>query len=456
MGEHKNRSKKADATATPEPGRRNFLLLGAGALGALGVGALAYQSGFFSSEPASPATTTSTPAANFKPLPAVTLTADYANALRAAEDITSHYARELLTPWAVIHAIRGFGRDFTLYDGTKAVDHLCSKYAEERELNGKRFVYFQRHAEVHENSFLKTFLEAGVSPEQPIRVGQTQYTLRDLGEHGKALFRCDTSDFSRYEPKLLEEHLPWELIAFSTLVPAQPGTWTNAYGEQIDLHQVLDRALASYETMCDGVSESLARGEDETIPFRQAITKHSCFGMHAVYGFFSAYNHGYRRNNMPERMKHLLDLTINRMAGDAQAIDREADSAKSLGPEMIRRMAVSQEGKVVTSGSPPPQILEAMRLRSQIKLQGHALEAINYVRLHKLFTLNPEQEKRVKAGEQALYDSMVKMRALDLDAFRRWHSKFVSDVVISVGHAVRAMKLLTPNNPDNGGQGTLS
>jgi hypothetical protein len=456
MGKQKNRSKKAEPSTVPVRGRRNFMLLGAGALGALGAGALAYQAGFFDSEPAAPVATTPSAPANFKPLPAVTLTANYANALRAAEDITSHYARELLTPWAIIHAVRGFGRDFTLYDGTKAVDHLCSQYAEERELNGKRYVIFQRHAEVHLNSFLKTFLEAGVNPEQPIRVGQNQYTLRELGEHGKALFRCDTSDFSRFEPKLLEEHLPWCLIAFSTLVPPQPGSWTNAYGEKIELQQVIDRALASYETMCDGVRESLARGEDETIPFRQAITQHSCFGMHAVYGFFSAYKHGYRRANMQERVNHLLDLTINRMSGDAQAIDREADSAKSLGPEMIKRMAVSQEGKVVTSGSPPSQILEAMRLRSQIKLQGHALEAVNFGRLNKLFTLNPEQEKRVQAGEQALYDGLTKMRALDLDAFRRWHSKFVSDVVISVGHAVRALKLLTPNNPDHGGQGTLS
>jgi hypothetical protein len=144
------------------------------------------------------------------------------------------------------------------------------------------------------------------------------------------------------------------------------------------------------------------------------------------------------------------------MAGDAQAIDREAEAAKALGPDMVKRLAVSQEGKVITNGSPPAQILEAMRLRSQIKLQGHVLEAINYGLLNKLFTLTPEQQKRVRAGEQALYDSLVKMRALDLDAFRRWHSKFISDVVISVGNAVRALKLLTPQNPDLGGQGTLT
>lgn len=450
MGKQKTHSRQTPAnTSSTTNGRRNFLWLGVGAAGALGLGALAgSQAGWFDS--ATPTTKPTAPAENFKPLPPVKLEANYANALRAAEDITSHYARELQTPWALIHAVRAFGREFKLSDGTKAVDHLCAKYAEERELNGKRYVYFQRSAEVHENSFLKTFLEAGVSPEQPLKVGGNQYTLRESGEHAKALFRFDPTDLSRYEPKLLEEHLPWGLIAFSTLVPGAQGGWTNAYNEKIDLHQVVDRALSTYEAVCGNVRDSIANGELETLEFRQAINKHSCFGLHAVYGFFSAYHHGYRRNNMPERIKRLLDLTIYRMEGDAKALDREAEAAMAMGPEAIKRIAVSQEGRVVTNGSPPAQILEAMRLRSQIKLQGHILEAINYGLLNKLFTLTPEQQKRVQAGEQALYASLTKLRALDLDAFRRWHSKFNSDVVISVGHAVRALRLLTPNNPDLG------
>ena len=455
MGKQKQRAKtaaspvasSAPSAPPPAPARRNFLLLGAGTLGALGVGAaVGYQAGWFGGATPAPVATPAT--ANFKTLPPVNLSADAANALRAAEELTSHYTRELLTPWALIHAVRGFGRDFTLSDGTKAVDVLCTKYTEEREVNGKRYVCFQRNAEVHENSFLKTFLEAGVSPEQTLRVNGRQYTLREAGEHAKALFRCDPTDLNRYEPKLLEEHLPWGLIALTTLVPPAPGTWTNAFGEQVDLHRVLDRAFAAYEGMCSGLRDSLAKGEMESLPFREAINKHSCFGLHAVYGFFAAYHHGYRRNDMPARIKHLLDLTIYRMEGDLKAIDREADAAKAMGPEAVKRMVVSQEGKVVTSGSPPPQILEAMRLRSQIKLQGHILEALNYGLLNKLFTLTPEQQPLVKVGEQALYDSLVKLRALDLDAFRRWHPKFVSDLVIALGHAVRALKLLTPNNPD--------
>jgi hypothetical protein len=68
--------------------------------------------------------------------------------------------------------------------------------------------------------------------------------------------------------------------------------------------------------------------------------------------------------------------------------------------------------------------------------------------LHKLFTLTSDQQIRLRAGEQALYEYLVKMRAIDLDAFKRWHPKSVANVVIAVAHASRALKLLTPDNPD--------
>ncbi len=97
---------------------------------------------------------------------------------------------------------------------------------------------------------------------------------------------------------------------------------------------------------------------------------------------------------------------------------------------------------------PPPNTIEVMRLRSQIRLLGHALEAINYARLHKLFVLTPDQLKRLSDGEQALYENLVRMRATDMTPFMKWYPKFVSDIIIAVGHASRALKLLTPNNPD--------
>jgi hypothetical protein len=89
-----------------------------------------------------------------------------------------------------------------------------------------------------------------------------------------------------------------------------------------------------------------------------------------------------------------------------------------------------------------------MRTRKQIQMIGHAFEAINFGLLHKLITLSPAQQTRLQAGEKSLHENLVKLRAMDLAPFMRWYPKFVTDTIIAVAHATRALKLLTPNNPD--------
>lgn len=453
MSKAKTNRKKGRVAQPPPPSRRKFLALGLGAGGALAVAGVAgYNAGWFGASSSSSTTPSATATSNLatgKPLPPVTLAADAANATRAADDIVRHYARELNNPSSLIHAVRAFGKNFTLNDGTKAVDFLCGKFAAEQEVNGQRYVHFPRPAEVHDNSFLKTMLEAGVSPEQLITVGNNKYTLRDLGASAKSLFRCDPQNFGRFDPELLHNHLPWGLIAFSILLPPSAATWTNAYGETINLPEVISKSLAVFEGSTAGVKEAIERGEAESMEFRKAISQYSCYGMHAAYGYYSCLQHGYRNDKLPERLSYMLDSLLHRMQGDAAAIDREAEAAKGMGPEWLSRIAYEgQSGKVATKGQPPPNTLEVMRLRSQVKLLGHALEAINYVRLHNLITLTPGQQRRLQVGEQLLYDNLVRLRATDLAPFMRWYDKFITETVIAVAHAARALKLPTTANPD--------
>jgi hypothetical protein len=445
-------NRKNRTQAVWQPGRRRFLQWGLAGLGTLAVSNLTgcHEGPVGSATPPSP-----TPyypndinAIAKSHLMPVTLPSDLQNAIRASDEIVKHYTRELNSPSALIHAVRAFGKEFTLSDGSKAVDHLCSRYFAEKEVGGKKYIFVPREFEVHDNSFLKTLLEAGVGPEQPIMAGGNRYTLRDLGESAKALFRFDPKDTGRYDPTLFLQHMPWGLIAFSLLAPPTSPVWTNAYGETIDLNEVIDAALSNYEGMCTGLEESLGHGEDESIEFRTQITKHSCFGMHAVYGFFSCMKAGYRENRLSERLQQMYNLSILRLLADSKAIDREANAAKGMGPDLVNRLAVSQDGKVVTRGTPPLDTIEVMRIRSQIRFFGHAFEALNYAQLHKLFSPSPEQKKRLAEGEKLFFDYLTRMRATDLAPYWNWYSKFVSNVVIANAHASRALKLLTPNNPD--------
>lgn len=449
MSKAKTTPKGKAPAVQPDKSKRKFVIWGLGGVGALAAGAAGYNAGWFGGASTSTPSVSPTPSlATGKPLPPVRLEANYQNAVRAADEFVSHFARELNNPSALIHCVRAFGKNFKLNDGTLAVDYVCSRFAAEKEVGGKRYVYFQREAEVHQNSFLKTFLEAGVSPDQPITVGGNRYTLRDLGESAKALFRFDPQNFDRYEQSLLGQHLPWGLIAFSILVSPNQATWTNAYGETINLPDVIDKTLNVYEGTCSDIHETVGKGELESLAFRQAIAKYSCAGMHNVYSYFSCLNHGYTASNLQVRLSNLLDNVLLRLKGDSLAIDREADAAKA-DPNLVNRLAVEgQGGKVASRGPAPANTLEVMRYRFQIRMLGHALEAINYALLHKLFTLTPAQKGRLLAGEQMLYEYLVKLRATDMQPHMFWHSKSVSDMVIAVAHASRAMKLLTPQNPD--------
>jgi alternative sigma factor RpoH len=178
--------------------RRNFLLLGGGAIAAAGVGFAGYRAGWFAST--KPGIEAPKPAIARK-LPPVTLEPNYENALRSVNELTEYYARAIDNPYVLIHAVRGFGRNFTRTDGSNAVNRLCTAYAADKEVAGKRYVYFERINEVHDNSFLKTFLEAGVSNDQKLSVSGREYSLVDLGNSAKALFRFDPQNLKRFDPE---------------------------------------------------------------------------------------------------------------------------------------------------------------------------------------------------------------------------------------------------------------
>ncbi len=429
----------------PDGGRRKLLIGGAAGIGVLATAAaVGYRAGWFGGDGRDGDGTERSGL-----LTPETLTPTRENAVRAASEIVSHYTRRLRNASSTIHAVRAFGRNFRLDDKTGAVDYLCSRFAAEREVGGKRHLCFPREHEVHDNSFLKTMLEAGVALEQPITVGSSRYTLRDLGESARALFRFDPGNLRRYDPVLPEEHLPWGLIAFSILVPPTAPTWVNALGEKIDFNEVIDRGLADYEGVCRLLLAADAPPKGESTAYREKITKYSCYGMHSFYGFFSCYRHGYRGNGLSERLTELKDHLITRLQRDAEALARETDAARQYGQKYIDQMGVGPDGRKRGSGGPPADLIDVISLNNFIKMNGHGFEALNYIRLHNLFPFSMVQEKRMQAAEAQLFEAMVRLRARDLDSFYRWDPKFVSDIVIAVSHALRAMKLLSPDNPDN-------
>lgn len=429
-------------------GRRKAMIgIGAGvSLGLIGLGG--YRTGWFGGESEEATTDPKKERKAPSPLPPLELAPTQAGAIQAATEIVTHYTRALDNASAGIHAVRAMGQTFRLADGTLATETLCSRYAQEKIIGDRRYVYFPREHEVHDNSFLKTFLEAGVSLDHLISAGGQRYTLRDLGESAKALFRFDPTNIRRFDPVLPEEHLPWGLIAFSILVPSTQPRWTNAYGETIDLNEVIDLGLADFESVSRLLLTPETPAVGESAAFRSQIVRYSCGGFHATYSFFSAYRHGYRSNNLEGRLEALADHIITRLQRDADTNRLETEVARTSGQKYISQMGVGRDGKRRGEGPVPASLIDVISLVNGIRLSGHAHETLNYVRLHDLFPLSALQLRRMAAGEEALFRDIVRLRSFDLDAYYRWDPKFVSDLVIAMAHALRAIKLLGPDNPD--------
>ena len=431
--------------------RRQFLL-GVLAAGATGLSACGEsQTVTITSTPTPTPSATPTPAAmpSLPPLQARTYPADAKNALLAMDEMVNHYSKVYDSPSTLIHAVRAFGKNFKRADGSNAVEYLCGRYGEENTVNGKRLIRFTRfNVEVHDNSFLKTFLEAGVSLDQSITIGSNKYTLRDLGEHAKAQFRLDPNNLARYEKDYVHEHLPWTLIAFSNLLPGGKGTWENAYGEKIDLMDVIDKSFTDFESKCEPLQAALATNGRVTSAVHEAIKLYSCYGGHSLYALLACLKNGYTERGMTQRMDEMMKLSLYRLVKETENIEDEYNERKTgpLSPnpqenasylKQFQQLGISQE-----------ELIEMLKLRGHVKLTGHLLEAINFARLHNLFKPTPEQQKLLQAGEQKLFASTVKLRALNLEGLRSFNAKEFNDNVIALGHASRAMKLLTPDNPD--------
>src|SRR5690349_14242455 len=109
MSKAKTKRKGKVVETQPDKSKRKFIAWGLGGIGTLAVAGVGYRAGWFGSSTTSstlPAAAPTPKLATGKPLPPVTLTANYQNALRAANEFTSFYARELNNASSLIHCVR--------------------------------------------------------------------------------------------------------------------------------------------------------------------------------------------------------------------------------------------------------------------------------------------------------------------------------------------------------------
>src|SRR5262245_31907708 len=295
-------------------------------------------------------------------------------------------------PWALVHAIRGVGRGCRL-NGESAAAYVLRTCVRAQEVNNRRYLYIPANIEVHSNMFLKTFLEAGVPSSERFSCDGHVFQLKDLGDGAKALFRFDPRTFNR-------DDLAWSLIAFAEL---QAHEWDNAYGQKIQLTEVVSFGLQVLQEATQGLKPYVAA--HLPLPKKMPIHSFTCGGTHLCYSLLVAAKHGFLQATGGDIMQEQLQMLIYRLQADPDLIDQYyRDLSSTPGVDLFRASA-------------------------KLKILGHALECLGYAQTHGLLQPSPLERKQIEKATQEVRALLSYVLTLDLAAIRRRHAELVQQVI---------------------------
>jgi hypothetical protein len=330
--------------------------------------------------------------------------------------VVVQYARFEDDPWTLMHGVRAIGREFTV-KGERPVDLLCSRYLKQKTVGGKSYLYMPREHEAHTNAFLKTILEAGVSPSHAFRLDGRRHTVGDLITGAKALFTFDPKKIDR-------DDLAWSLIAFSLQIPPTRETWTNGLGQQIALSDVM---RLGFDTL-DQATRQFRKAKDQGVmpEAGDAILDFTCGGTHLLYGLASCVGNGHRREGFGKRLKDHLDLLVWRLDADGRLMDR-----------FYRQRAVP----------PPGAPAEWERLSAlyyndaKLKFYGHSFEILSYVKRQRLFTPTPAQARTIEGAGSTLAGAVKAIKGADLLEIRKTNLRLFHLLVGDACHAYHGIHM---------------
>jgi len=315
----------------------------------------------------------------------------------ALRDLVSRHAAAADNPWAMMHGIRALGNRFSVAGGS-AVEYLSSRELREKELAGQKYLYMPREVEGHENTFLKTLLEAGVELSTPITAAGRRHTVADLVESAKKLFSFDPAlspvDNSRDE-------LAWSIIAFSITTKPGQDDWKNAEGQEIRFRDVVEAGFASAESAS---ADFLAAKKRGVMPaWKDRISNFTCGGTHLIYSLAVAVRYGHLGAEGRRRLGDQLSLLVWRLQADLWLLDRYYEDVAKVYPK-------AEGGKLY-------------KLDARLKFLGHAFEVLSYVRQHQLFSPSPAQRREIQNAQRLLEAALAELQQVDMVVVRKTDTK---------------------------------
>lgn len=323
--------------------------------------------------------------------------------------------------WAIGHALLALGADATLADGTPAVDHLFSTWAERRSV-GIGFPSSKGGVPVepHRDLVLKVLTEVGADPARTVQVQGAEVDLATL--YRSSLWSSWVSGATLGFPSWNDT--PWALQALAAWSPPDV-RWVAKGGRHMTLdlftHDVVSKLHRETRFMADARAKNtsfLKRGQN--------IFRFTCGGAHLLQGAAYAVGRGFGEKGDRDRMMEQATLLVWRYDIELGI----TDDALRKNPEYA-----------------------VLLLVQRLKFTGHFLES-----LHKLAALDllPDEVDGPAVAERALSDVVATVRMIQaagmfdrLDAVRAEREQTYLDLVGDSAHAVRALDLAT-------GKGTLA
>lgn len=326
-----------------------------------------------------------------------------ASAVRDGAAIVRQHAAVPESPWMVAHGIRAMGRSFVLRDGRSAVDHLLQSVLVAMPANGRPVLAFPPEVEVHQDSFLKTLLEAGVPLDHAFVHQGRRRTLQEVVEGARARFRP--------APTLEQPNaLPWSLIALTRTTSPARAAWTNAWGEAVNLDTAVEAGLRLLEQASAPLVGPMR--EDRPLSAQAPVHSLTCGGTHLLYSLLASLRQGYTGADRLARVRQQADVLIWRLSTEPALIERFYGE---------RARGVPGAGWFV--------------LDAKLKLFGHGEECLALGVKRGLLTLTREQKARRDAATATLGRLLEDLEGRDLLEARAVDRDLYVQLIGDVCHA---------------------
>jgi hypothetical protein len=329
---------------------------------------------------------------------------------RQLEEIILRNVKDFNDPWLLIHGVRAMGKNFSL-QGQNVIDYLCSHCLQLTSINNNAYIYMPIDVERHSYCFLsEAILDAGIQKEYKFQRDGQNFTVRDLVESAKALYKPDVAD---------PDTLAWSIIVFGYALSPENDKWQNANSVDIELSALLEAAFLLLEAGTQKLFHAMTLATDE--PVSDGVHEFACAGTHLIYGLTTCLRLGYD-DQLQKRMKAQFDLLIWRLQNDPKLIDAYYDQITDY----------------------PAAVTQMYRLDTKLKFLGHAFEIINSVELYKTFQITSEQDAKISNARDQLGAVVSEISNKGIENFK--DDQVLFDLII--GDACHAYHAVGMGNTD--------